>query len=145
MTRYDKPIEPEIKLTPQPPNTLTGAENSVVEWLRRIHTQGKAGFQKEYPGLVAQYPNGDKFGYLMASTCDGMEKAIQETVFNQYEDLRRLFVVLVAQNDRESTAALRSMPTRKLPTRVSVVVGRIEGRLFIPSDEFPPQNEWRNV
>ena len=135
-------------LSSDPPAPITLAETAVLEWLRRIHSRGKTGFQKGYPGLVARYPDGDVFGYLIESSVEGMERALQETIFNEYAELRRLYVILIAPNDRETTAALGTMPNRKFPARTSVVVGHIQNSsgvtpLFIPDEEHPTQNTWR--
>ena len=107
----------------QPREPADKTETAILEWLRRIHFKARTAFQTPYPGLVSRYPEGDVFGYIIVTTIDGMERAFQETAFNDYAELRRLFIVFVASNDRESTAALRTMPGRTLPSRTSIVVG----------------------
>jgi hypothetical protein len=136
MTQYDEPI-PEVQLEPTSPVPLSPAEEAVSQWVRRIHFQGRIGYQKEYPGLVANTPKGEKIGYLMTSTAAGMEKMIQETDFNHYDDLRRLYIVMVGLDALEPSSAARSMLTRKLPDRISVVIGHLDGTLFIPDEEHP--------
>ena len=72
-----------------------------------------------------------------------MDKLIQETDFNRYDDLRRLYVVMISQENIEITAAARSMLDRKLPARISVVIGRIEDRFFKVLEEHPDPREWK--
>lgn len=140
---FDKPAEPAVKLNPDPPKPLSATEGAVVEWLRRIYFNGKVGFRKEYPGLVALTPDGDQIGCLIASTASDMEKRIQETDFNRYDDLRRLYVVMISQENIEITAAARSMLDRKLPARISVVIGQIENRFFKVLEEHPDPRGWK--
>jgi hypothetical protein len=142
--RYDEPI-PEFQLDFVPPSPLSGAEIAVSEWIRRIHFQGNVGYRKEYPSLVANTPRGEKMGYLIASTSAGMEKLIQDTDFNNYDDLNRLYIVMVGLNNLELTTAARSMLDRKLPRRISVVIGHVDGALFKPDQEHPDPQTWRIV
>jgi hypothetical protein len=144
MTQYDEPIA-EVQLAPESPIPLSRAETAVLEWVRRIQFPGKPGYQKEYPGLVATTPRGEKMGYLMASTAAGMEKLLQETDFNNYDDLRRLYIVMVGRDNLELSAAARSMLNRKLPDRISVVVGHVDGNLFILDEEHPDPKTWRSA
>jgi len=101
--------------------------NGSAEFIFRPGQDSKKG----YPRLVTLYPNGDKFGYLLVFTAAGMDQALQQTVFHEYGDLRRLYIVMVAENDRESTAVLRTIPTRRFPPRTSIVVGHLDNRLFV--------------
>jgi hypothetical protein len=141
---YEKPPEPAVRLNPDPPKPLSAPEGAVVEWLRRIHPGGTAGFRREYPGIVALTPEGDQIGCLIASTANGMKKLIQETAFNRHDDLRRLYVVMISQENIEVTAAARSMLNRKLPPRISVIIGHIENRFFKVLEEHPDPTEWKN-
>jgi len=52
-------------------------ETAILEWLRRIHFKARTAFQKPYPGLISRYPEGDLFGYIIVTTIDGMEQALQ--------------------------------------------------------------------
>ena len=113
----NKSVEQEDTLSLTPIDPLTAAEDAVVDWIRRIHFQGKVRFQRPYPGIIATTPKGETFGYLVASTAQGMEKLIQETAFNNYDDLRRLYIVMISQDNRELTAAARSMLDRRVPAQ----------------------------
>lgn len=142
---YDKPVEQDDKLSLDPITPLGAAEDAVMEWLRRIHVQGKVRFQKPYPGIVAVTPKGDTIGYLITSTAAGMIRLIQETAFNNFDDLRRLYIVVISQDNRELTAACRDMLTRKLPARVFVTIGTVENGFFVPKEEHPQQAESRTA
>jgi hypothetical protein len=142
---YDKPLEPAVELNPDPPTALSDAEGAVLEWLRRIHFQGKVGFRKEYPRLIAVTPQEDTMGYLIATTAEGTEKLIQQTDFNSFDDLRRLYIVMISPDYRELTAAARSMLTRKLPAKVSVTIGHITNGFFGADEEHPDPKTWRNA
>lgn len=145
MAPYDKPVEQEDGLSPTPLNPLNSAEDAVVDWLRRIHFQGRVRFRKPYPGIIAVTAQGDTIGYLIGSTAAGMERLIQETAFNNFDDLRRLYIVMISQDNRELTAAARSMLTRKLPARVFVTIGMVENGFFVPKEEHPQQAESRTA
>ncbi len=74
-----------------------------------------------------------------------MEKLIQQTDFNRYDDLRRLYIVMTSEENREITAAARSMLTRKLPARVSVTIGHMKNGSFGADEEHPPPAHWRSA
>ncbi len=74
-----------------------------------------------------------------------MEKLIQETASNRYDDLRRLYVVMISQENIEVSAAAPSMLNRKLPARISVIIGRIENLFFKVLEEHPDPTEWKNA
>jgi hypothetical protein len=122
-------------------------EGAVIAWLRRIHFSGRVVHEQGFPGIVAHTPQGDLMGYKIETTLEGYERALQEAVFHNLGHLRRLFVVLVSDHDRTTTAALRSVDSR-IPPRTSVVVGHLTsgntpGSLFVPDDERPDQATWR--
>jgi hypothetical protein len=136
-TESDQPLIPE-----------NSTDDAVINWLRRIHFQGRVLREQGYPSIIAHCPNGDLMGYKIETTIDGYARALQESVFHNLNRLRRFFIVLVSDHDRTSTAVLRDVDRRTLPPRTSIVIGHLTsgdkaGSLFVVDDERPEQKTWR--